>query len=243
MFTLSPELCRLLIRCWSLSLLMHIILFTPSDSLLWWPCRSRISLQQAAFYKAYNAADVDGVMELMADNAEYHDLALFQEPHKGQAEVRAFFEKVTRTLPRDLNFAVDAISDGDPNFAGVKWHVDLNGNEFPFSRGCSFYEVNDEGKITAARDLVEPPFKSGAAALQAIALLAPVIRKLGARADPGNLKKVPLSAVALWAFYVGYMSVVFFSTSLPGNPVYAVDLRTLQEEHPVGEALFNLVRF
>ena len=30
---------------------------------------------------------------------------------------------------------------GDPNFAGVKWHVDLNGNEFPFSRGCSFYEV------------------------------------------------------------------------------------------------------
>ena len=27
----------------------------------------------------------------------------------------------------------------------------------------------------------------------------------------------------------GYMSVVFFSTSLPGNPVYSVDLRTLQE--------------
>ena len=48
----------------------------------------------------------------MAYCAEYHDLALFQEPHKGQAEVRAFFEKVTRTLPRDLNFAVDAISDG-----------------------------------------------------------------------------------------------------------------------------------
>ena len=46
--------------------------------------------------------------------AEYHDLALFQEPHKGQADVRAFFEKVTRTLPRDLNFAVDAISDGNP---------------------------------------------------------------------------------------------------------------------------------
>ena len=39
--------------------------------------------------------------------------------------------------------------------------------------------------------------------VQAIALLAPVIRKLGARANPGNLKKVPLSAVALWAFYVG----------------------------------------
>ena len=52
--------------------------------------------------------------------AEYHDLALFQEPHKGQAEVRAFFEKVTRTLPRDLNFAVDAISDGEPGAACFK---------------------------------------------------------------------------------------------------------------------------
>ena len=39
--------------------------------------------------------------------------------------------------------------------------------------------------------------------MQAIALLAPVMRKLGPRANPGNLKTVPLSAVALWAFYVG----------------------------------------
>ena len=39
--------------------------------------------------------------------------------------------------------------------------------------------------------------------MQAIALLAPVMRKLGSRANPGNLKKVPLSAVALWAFYLG----------------------------------------
>ena len=31
-------------------------------------------------------------------------------------------------------------------------------------------QVNDEGKITAARDLVEPPFKSGAAALQVFLL-------------------------------------------------------------------------
>ena len=39
---------------------------------------------------------------------------------------------------------------GDPNFAGVKWHVDLNGNEFPFSRGCSFYEVGLLGSYISA---------------------------------------------------------------------------------------------
>ena len=44
-------------------------------------------------------------------------------------------------------------------------HVDLNGNEFPFSRGVSFYEVDDSGKIVAARDLVEPAVKPGASAL------------------------------------------------------------------------------
>jgi hypothetical protein len=45
-------------------------------------------------------------------------------------------------------------------------HVDLAGNEFPFSRGVSFYEVNAEGKIVSARDCVEPAIKPGASALQ-----------------------------------------------------------------------------
>ena len=66
---------------------MHIILFTPCDSLLWWlfqdqdqsaaggkhgpqggPKHTAKQIVQA-FYEAYNAADVDGVMELMAENA------------------------------------------------------------------------------------------------------------------------------------------------------------------------------
>lgn len=50
-------------------------------------------------------------------------------------------------------------------------HVDLAGNEFPFSRGVSFYEVNDEGKIVSARDCVEPAIKPGASALQVTSLL------------------------------------------------------------------------
>jgi hypothetical protein len=45
-------------------------------------------------------------------------------------------------------------------------HVELDGNEFPFSRGVSFYEVNEQGQIIFARDIVEPTIKPGAAALQ-----------------------------------------------------------------------------
>ena len=44
-------------------------------------------------------------------------------------------------------------------------HVQLNGFEFPFSRGASFYEVTDAGQILYGRDLVEPAVKPGSSAL------------------------------------------------------------------------------
>ena len=44
-------------------------------------------------------------------------------------------------------------------------HVEVDGNEFPFSRGASFYEVNEDGQIVYGRDLVEPALKPGSSAL------------------------------------------------------------------------------
>ena len=52
-------------------------------------------------------------------------------------------------------------SAGDPNFAGVKWHVDLNGNEFPFSRGCSFYEVGLFGVACSSCSVGLPAHTTG----------------------------------------------------------------------------------
>ena len=43
--------------------------------------------------------------------------------------------------------------------------MDCSGNEFPFSRGVSFYEVGPDGLIRSARDCVEPALKPGASAL------------------------------------------------------------------------------
>ena len=45
-------------------------------------------------------------------------------------------------------------------------HCEIAGSEFPFSRGVSFYEVNEDGLIVAGRDLVESATKPGSAALQ-----------------------------------------------------------------------------
>lgn len=44
-------------------------------------------------------------------------------------------------------------------------HVEIDGYEFPFSRGASFYELNPEGQIVYGRDLVEPALKPGSSAL------------------------------------------------------------------------------
>lgn len=43
--------------------------------------------------------------------------------------------------------------------------MELNGHEFPFSRGASFYEVTEQGQILYGRDLVEPALKPGSSAL------------------------------------------------------------------------------
>lgn len=46
-------------------------------------------------------------------------------------------------------------------------HVELdNGTVMPFSRGASFYKVNDQGRICKARDLVEALPKVDLAALR-----------------------------------------------------------------------------
>ncbi len=38
---------------------------------------------------------------------------------------------------------------------------------------------------------------------QAIKALTPLVRKLGPKANPANLKLLPPAAIAAWAFYIG----------------------------------------
>lgn len=77
-------------------------------------------------------------------------------------------------------------------------HVEIDGHEFPFSRGVSFYEFDSDGKMLKARDVVEGAVKPGTATLRAIGVLAPLMRKLGPRASPAYLP-----TAAAWGFYAG----------------------------------------
>jgi len=72
------------------------------------------------FYTRYNKGDVNGIMELFADDCEYHDM-IYADPFTGKEQIRAFFAKFSSTISKDLQFVVDGISGGDPNNTGVKW--------------------------------------------------------------------------------------------------------------------------
>ncbi|GFR41781.1 hypothetical protein Agub_g2542, partial [Astrephomene gubernaculifera] len=189
------------------------------------------------YYQAYNAGDLASISPLLAEQVSYHDM-IYSQPFVGRQQVLTYLEKVRRTVPSDLRFVIEDITDGDPRAVGVSWHVECGGGEgdsggvvFPFSRGCSFYTLTPEGQISSARDLVESAVKPGGAALRLLAAVAPLVRRLGpAAADPSRLgRSLPWEAAAWWAFYAGYTGYIMLGPWAPGAPVYATPPQVLSE--------------
>jgi hypothetical protein len=48
---------------------------------------------------------------------------IYEEPFRGRAAVVAFMGKVRQTIPADLKFVIDDITDGDPAKVGLTWWV------------------------------------------------------------------------------------------------------------------------
>jgi hypothetical protein len=76
-----------------------------------------------------------------------------------------------------------------------------SGTVMPFSRGASFYKVNEEGHICKARDLVEGLPKAGDAAFGVMKAVTPLIRMLGQRGVSLNSQALAGPAIGMWAFY------------------------------------------
>ncbi|KAL4437246.1 hypothetical protein ABPG75_004385 [Micractinium tetrahymenae] len=225
-----------------------------------------------AYYSAWNDKRMDDVLSLMAPDVIYQDL-IYEDPFVGREALAAYFKKIETLVPKDIKFCVEDITEGDPRRCGVRWHVEIADEsgtsvQFPFSRGVSFYETNNQGQIVFARDIVEPAIKPGGASLGGISVVAPLVRKLGPKADPAILKTLPLASGAMWLFYFSYLGYVMLSTSAPGLPVWQTPPETWQAvlnksynyfyiniglaelglnpvpcvaEHPVSEALFNFM--
>jgi hypothetical protein len=87
-----------------------------------------------------------------------------------------FLQKTKDTAPPDFTFILDRVSDGE-KAVGFTWHIELleRPDAGKFANGCSFYELDDTGRICYIRDVVEPAIKVGAFGLVLANLAAKAI--------------------------------------------------------------------
>ena len=134
---------------------------------------------------------------------------------------------------------VDDIT-GDDLSCGVLWHVELAGVPFPNGRGASFYRLSPESrKLVYARDVVEPPFKPGAAAFVIIRAVAPLVARTLKKAEGGtsdqpdvaaaSLSPVGLALGAAAAFYTFALILSPPDMYAPGEPIWMITPETVKE--------------
>ena len=165
------------------------------------------------YFEAWNQRDMKKAVSIFADNVEYDDLA-FPKPFVGKEKLEAHLLVCAECFPPSFSFVVDDKADAGDKLM-VRWHVENNGDELPFTRGCSYYEIED-GKIAKGIDAIEPAvFKTGGVSL--------FVDTVKSQLSSEPIRYVPL---AVWATY---MYVVFFSDWFFGLPATSLELRTWTE--------------
>mmetsp|Transcript_8225 Transcript_8225/g.10118 ORF Transcript_8225/g.10118 Transcript_8225/m.10118 type:complete len:489 (+) Transcript_8225:87-1553(+) len=170
------------------------------------------------YFDAWNRRDMETATSLFTPDCTYDDTQ-YSTPFTGREALQKHLRKVADALPPSFSFVLDdiAISSCGTKI-GVQWHVENNGEQLPFTRGCSFYTVEEEtGLIKSGFDVPEPAgIKPGSAGL----ILLSVVSKL---------LEEPVRAVPL-AVWVCYCYIVFFSNGvLPGADATQLELRTWEE--------------
>ena len=167
------------------------------------------------YFDAWNRRDMDAAVDVFADDVTYDD-TVFPLPLSGKDALKKHLFTCADAFPDSFTFVVDDIANGGSNI-GVKWHVENNDKALPFTRGCSFYQMADNGLIREGIDIVEP-----------------AVLKLGAVQQFGqslnnkvSLEPIRIIPLITWA---AYMYIVFFSDGiLPGANALQLEQRTWEE--------------
>jgi hypothetical protein len=96
------------------------------------PVEFEASQVVSAFYDAYNRRAIPELLELFDQDVVYHDMAVYDDPFVGKAELAAYFDKIERLVPGDIRFVVDDITGSDAKKVGVIWHVELESEKEGF---------------------------------------------------------------------------------------------------------------
>jgi len=158
---------------------------------------------------------MDLACDQFAEDCEYDDTQ-YNDAFMGKDALKKHLFRVADALPPTFQFCIDEIADGGDT-VGVQWHVENAGQPLPFTRGCSMYKANAEGKLISGFDVPEPaPFKPGSASLLLLGVASKIIQE--------PMRGVPAVATLL------YVSIVFFSNGiLPGPDATQLDEATWVE--------------
>ena len=167
------------------------------------------------YFDAWNRRDMDAAIDVFTDDVTYDD-TVFPLPLSGKDALKMHLFTCADAFPDSFTFVVDDIANGGSNI-GVKWHVENNGKALPFTRGCSFYQLADNGLIREGIDIVEP----------AVLKLGAVQQFRKSLTYKISLEPIRIIPLIIWA---AYMYIVFFSDGiLPGANVLQLEQRTWEE--------------
>ena len=214
----------------------------PSQSI-----QSSLTLPEQ-YFAAWNERNMIKACSIFSEDCEYDDTA-FPHAFVGQDALQKHLRLCADCFPSSFRFVIDDQIIGKDGYIFVRWHVENDDGELPFTRGCSFYRTQN-GKITKGTDFVEPPvLKSGHILLNA-------------RSMVGKLAEEPVRIIPL-VVWAAYIFIVFFSEWFYGLPATALEQRTWEEVrdlslnfflvspilhlpfapvvHPMLEGVFNLL--
>mmetsp|Transcript_24177 Transcript_24177/g.67024 ORF Transcript_24177/g.67024 Transcript_24177/m.67024 type:complete len:631 (+) Transcript_24177:196-2088(+) len=210
---------------------------------------SNANIAPLKYFEAWNRRDMDDAIRQFASDATYDDTA-FPEPFVGQDALRKHLLLCAECFPPSFSFEVEDFVESDGAVC-IKWHVENNGEELPFTQGCSFYEISREGLISDGIDFLVPSVVQPGGAR----LLTDTVRT--------QITEEPVRLVPL-AVWIAYIWIVFFSDGiLPGANALQLEQRTWEEVlqlslnfflvspilnlplsptiHPMLEGVFNLL--
>lgn len=207
--------------------------------------QEQVSSAVEQYFNAWTCGDMKTAASLFSKDCKMRDLQ-YDTPFSGREEFEKHLLNVKDCLPNTFNFVVDDIITTKQK-AGVLWHVENNEDPLAFTRGCSFYTMNNEGLIQSGFEIPEKaPPKMG--------YINTVLSKF--EAEPARI--IP---AILW---VAYCYTLFIADGiLPGVNALALEQRTWEEVrdlslnfflvapllklpfspvvHPMLEGVFNLL--
>ena len=178
---------------------------------------SNNKLAPLVYFDAWNRRDIDAAVNVFAEDVTYDDTA-FPEPFQGKDKLAAHLNLCADCFPDSFSFQVDDYVVSSDKRVAVQWHVENNGETLPYTRGCSFYQLNKQGLIQDGIDFVEPsgPIKPG-----------PL--DVWKKTATSQLQQEPARLIPLVA-WVAYIVIVFFSDGiLPGANALQLEPRTWEE--------------